>query len=261
VSKKRLDLHLLSLGIAENEKLAKALIMAGKVIVDGVKLDKPGTLVKDTCKVEVLAQKEYVGRGAYKLLGAIKSFQIDINGKVCADVGASTGGFTEVMLRSGASKVYAIDVGFGELDYKLRSDPRVVVLERTNARHLSYLPEKVSFVSIDVSFISLKQILPTVKDWLNSEAEIVCLVKPQFEAEKHEVAEGGLILNPLVQQRVSLEIMNSVEDLGLQLRGFAKSELDGTHGNKEFFLWCSNFGEKTLEADNLINTVFRQDAF
>ncbi len=235
----RLDNFLVQLGLVDSEKTAQALIMSGKVDVDGVKIDKPGTQVSNQSKVEIRKGKEFVGRGAYKLSGALKDFAIDVSGLICADVGASTGGFTEILLKQGAQKVYAIDVGFGELDYQLRKDSRVIVMERTNARHLKSLPELIAFCCIDVSFISLKLILPVVSSWLAETANLICLIKPQFEAKREEVGEGGIVTDGQVHRRVVEEIMDTAKECGLSLKGLALSQLPGAQGNKEFFIWLS----------------------
>lgn len=254
-SKVRLDILLVQRGFAESEKIAQAIIMSGKVIVNGNKIDKPGTQINPDSSIELKKGKEFVGRGAYKLEGALQDFNLTVQDLICADVGASTGGFTEVLLRAGAKKVYSIDVGFGELDYKLRQDPRVVVMERTNARTLVSLPELVHFVSIDVSFISLKLILPVVKNWLVKSASVLCLIKPQFEARQEEVGEGGIVTNSQVQRRVVSEIMDQSLKDGLFLVDLAISKIQGTHGNQEFFLLLSNTSGLTFDKEDKLDKV------
>ena len=221
---------------------AERIIRAGKVRVDGAIVDKPGSLVSVDAAVDVGQGKEFVGRGAFKLLHAITTFQLSPRGSVCADVGSSTGGFTEVLLKFGASKVYAIDVGYGELDYKLRVDPRVVVMERTNARHITTLPDQIAFVSIDVSFISLYKILPVVKDWLAPGATVVALVKPQFEAAREEVEVGGIVRSGEVHRRVVQEIKALALSLKFSVRGECESPILGGDGNKEFLLVLQSDG-------------------
>ena len=191
--KERLDKLLVARGLVTTRAKAQGLIMAGEVLVAGQRVDKPGTAVALNADIELITPLPYVGRGGYKLAGALESFGLDVIGRICADVGACTGGFTDVLLQKGAARVYAIDVGYGQLDWKLRQDARVVVMERTNARYVESLPEAVSFVSIDVSFISLKLILPAVKKWLAPEADIVALIKPQFEAGPEQVGKGGIV--------------------------------------------------------------------
>jgi 23S rRNA (cytidine1920-2'-O)/16S rRNA (cytidine1409-2'-O)-methyltransferase len=179
----------------------------------------------------------YVSRGGFKLAAALAEFGIAVDGRICADVGACTGGFTDVLLQQGAARVYAIDVGYGQLDWKLRQDERVVVLERTNARYLETLPEPVSIVCIDVSFISLKLILPAVQGWLTAEAQIIALVKPQFEAGPAQVGKGGVVKETAVHQSVLLEIIHWAAEHGLATMGLIRSPVTGADGNVEFLLW------------------------
>ncbi len=225
-------------GLCPDLDTAERHIRAGLVRVGGEVVDKPGSITEDKLSVSVTPRREFVGRGALKLEAAIKHFALSVQGDVCADVGACTGGFTDILLRSGAQKVYAIDVGYGDLDWRIRTDPRVVVMERTNARYLEELPEKISFVSIDVSFISLTQILPAVCKWLGERATIVALVKPQFEATREDVGEGGIVTDPSVHERVVRKIVEFLPSLGLTFRGSEPSPILGTEGNQEFLLWC-----------------------
>jgi 23S rRNA (cytidine1920-2'-O)/16S rRNA (cytidine1409-2'-O)-methyltransferase len=199
-----------------------------------------------------LDRGKYVGRGAMKLISALEIFPVKIESKICADVGSSTGGFTEVLLEMAAQKVFAIDVGYGELDYKLRINPRVVVMERTNARYLEKLPEKPDVVTIDVSFISLKQILPAVLKWINKGADIIMLVKPQFEAKKEDVAEGGVITDAGVHRKVLQDILEWCESQNLSLSGLIVSGLEGAKGNKEFFLWAKNIKTDRIVSGELL---------
>lgn len=211
--------------------------MAGEVRVDGQVVDKPGHKVSTTAQLEVAEPLPYVSRGGYKLAGALAAFGLDVRGRVCADVGACTGGFTDVLLQNGASRVYAIDVGYGQLEWKLRQDERVVVMERTNARYVESLAEPVNFVCIDVSFISLKHILPAVQKWLMPQADIVALIKPQFEAGPKQVGKGGIVKDPAVHRQVLVDILTWVEQTGLVLGGLTRSSIEGADGNVEFLAW------------------------
>ena len=203
--KERLDVLLVELGMAESRAKAQATIMSGLVFVNGQRVDKPGTSVLKTAPIEVRGNTlKYVSRGGLKLEKAMSSFGLKLDGCVCGDIGASTGGFTDCMLQNGAVKVYAVDVGYGQLDWKLRSDERVVSLERTNARNLTHeeIPEELDFASVDVSFISLKLILPALARVLKSDGHVVCLVKPQFEAGKDKVGKKGVVRDPEVHKEV-----------------------------------------------------------
>ena len=238
VHKRPLPERLVADGSCPCREHAEKQILAGLVKVDGCVVDKVGAQVSDSAVVEVAQPREYVGRGAYKLEAALQAFPIEVAGCSCADVGACTGGFTEVLLRRGAAKVYAIDVGYGNLDWKIRSNPRVVVMERTNARHLETLGEFVSIVSIDVSFISLSKILPAVVKWVAPTAHVVALVKPQFEAQRHEVGEEGIVTDPSVHSRVVDQVAAFLPSCGLTFRGVIPSPILGTEGNKEFLVWA-----------------------
>lgn len=211
--------------------------MAGEVRVDGQVMDKPGHMISTTAHLEVAEPLPYVSRGGYKLAGALAQFGLDVRGRVCADVGACTGGFTDVLLQNGASHVYAIDVGYGQLDWKIRQDARVTVMERTNARYVEALAEPVNFVCIDVSFISLTNILPAVQKWLTSQADIVALIKPQFEAGPKQVGKGGIIKDPAVHRQVLEAILFWAERSGLALGGLTRSSIEGADGNVEFLAW------------------------
>ncbi len=222
--------------MADSRSLAQKLIMAGQVRVDDQLVWKPATLVKPDAEVRVEQGPRFVSRGGEKLEAALESFGLDrLVGRVCVDVGAFTGGFTDCLLQHGAEKVYAVDVGYGVLHWKLRNDPRVVVMERTNARYIEEFPERVSLVTIDASFISLRIILPAVKKWLPSGGEVVALIKPQFEAGRHEVNRGdGVIQDPQVHQQVLEEMMHFAQDQGFAVRGLIRSPLKGPKGNVEF---------------------------
>lgn len=235
--KERLDKLLVERELAPTRAKAQAIILAGEVFVDGVRVDKPGTAVSLEAVITLKSTMPYVGRGGYKLAAALASFGIVVDGRICADVGACTGGFTDVLLQNGAAKVYAIDVGYGQLDWKLRQDARVVVMERTNARYLESLPEAVQFACIDVSFISLKLILPAVQKWLTPGADIVALVKPQFEAGPEQVGKGGIVRETAVHQQVLQMITTWCQAHNLAVQGVIESPLTGADGNKEFLLW------------------------
>jgi len=236
--KHKLHERLVRDGLVDSRESAERAILAGLVRVNGERVDKSGTLVSDSAAVTLEGKREYVGRGALKLEAAFRFFPISCGGLVCADVGACTGGFTEILLRQGASKVYAIDVGYGDLDWRIRSDARVVVMERTNARHLESLPEPVGFVTIDVSFISLDKILPKVSQWLTPGGVVIALVKPQFEAQREEIGDGGIVRDPIVHARVVETARTSLQQYGLCFRGVEESPILGGEGNKEFLLWA-----------------------
>ena len=235
--KERLDKLLVARGLVPTRSKAQGIILAGEVLVDGTMVDKPGTAVPLEAAIELKAQLPYVGRGGFKLAGALEAFELDVTGNISADVGACTGGFTDVLLQNGASRVYAIDVGYGQLDWSLRQDERVVVLERTNARYLEDLGEPVNFVAIDVSFISLRLILPAVKQWLAPEANIVALIKPQFEAGPKQVGRGGIVKDTAVHRAVLLELWQWLRENGFGVLGLTKSPVTGADGNIEFLVW------------------------
>jgi len=244
--KVRLDILLVERGLAESRAKAQALIMAGQVrVADQVAL-KPGAPVDSDSTVTVDAGPRFASRGGEKLDAALEAFKIDVKDIVCADVGASTGGFTDCLLQRGAAKVYAIDVGKGILHWKLRNDPRVVVMEETNARFVESLPEPIDFVTIDASFISLKILLPVIKGWFPSpagrgvrgEGEIIALIKPQFEAGKKDVSRGdGVIRDPEIHRQVLYDVLTFAQNEGFGVRGLVKSPLLGPKGNAEFLAW------------------------
>jgi 23S rRNA (cytidine1920-2'-O)/16S rRNA (cytidine1409-2'-O)-methyltransferase len=239
VARTRLDRLLVLRGLAPTREKAQALILAGSVSVDGRRVDKAGTPVDDTAELTLSGPPHpYVSRGGVKLAAALDAFGLDPSGLVCLDVGASTGGFTDCFLQRGAAKVYAIDVGYGQLDAKLRNDPRVVVREKVNARSLSrdHVPEPVGLAAIDVSFISLRLILPAVVPLVQKAGTIVVLVKPQFEAGRAEVGKGGIVRSVEVRQRVLREAKDFGTDLGLELAGSITSPIRGARGNEEFLL-------------------------
>lgn len=241
--KSRLDVLLVECGLAASRATAQKLVLAGRVRVNGQLALKPSWEVDAHSLIEVEAGLRYVSRGGEKLTAALAQFAIPVEGKICADVGASTGGFTDCLLQHGAARVYAIDVGKGILDWKLRQDRRVVVMEDTNVRHLEQLPEPVQLVTIDVSFISLRIVLPVVHKWLvqgKQNAEVIALIKPQFEAGRREAARGaGVIRSADIHQRVIAEIQACAQELGFEVCGLMESPLLGAKGNREFFIHLS----------------------
>jgi 23S rRNA (cytidine1920-2'-O)/16S rRNA (cytidine1409-2'-O)-methyltransferase len=256
--KERLDKLLVERGLVETRSKARGMIMAGEVLVDGQRHDKPGMGVALDAEIELVTPLPYVGRGGYKLAGALDAFALAVDGRLCADVGACTGGFTDVLLQRGAARVYAIDVGQGQLDWKLRQDERVVVMERTNARYLETLPEPVDFVAIDVSFISLKLILPAVQGWLGptaGRADVVALIKPQFEAGPEQVGRGGIVRDAAVRQRVLYELLGWAQTQGWHAAGLIGSPIRGSDGNVEYLLWLRRDGGRAPALDDLINAV------
>jgi len=237
LAKQRLDVLLVERGMAESRQKAQATIMSGAVFVDGRRADKPGASFPSDAQVEVRGRAlAYVSRGGLKLEKAMRCFPITLKGKTAADIGASTGGFTDCMLQNGALKVYAVDVGYGQLDWRLRNDPRVVCLERTNARYLTreQIPEPLEFASVDVSFISLKLILPALRALMADEGEAVCLVKPQFEAGREKVGKKGVVRDPKVHQEVLERFLTHADDAGFSVRGMTFSPIKGPEGNIEY---------------------------
>jgi 23S rRNA (cytidine1920-2'-O)/16S rRNA (cytidine1409-2'-O)-methyltransferase len=235
----RLDQLLVSRGLAPTREKAQGMILAGLVEVDGRRVDKAGAAVKAGAEISVAGPEHpYVSRGGVKLAAALDAFSIDPRGRICADVGASTGGFTDCLLQRGAARVYAIDVGYGQLDAKLRADPRVVSLEKVNARNLSreQLPEAPSLAAIDVSFISVRLVLPPLVPLLAPGASVVVLVKPQFEAGRSEVGKGGIVRSEEVRRRVVGEISELARASGLEVSGSIPSPIRGAKGNQEFLL-------------------------
>ena len=223
-------------GLVESRAKAQALIMAGEVVVEGKASIKPGTLVSEEAAITIHEPPPFVSRGGIKLDHALDQFQLDVTSKVVADIGASTGGFTDCLLKRGASRVYAIDVGYGQLDYRLRQDSRVVVMDRVNARYPISLPEKVDLATIDLSFISVEKVLPSVAKLLKDAGYIVVLIKPQFEARREEVGKGGVIKQPIVHARVLGRFIAWLTEHGFRLRGLVASPISGASGNKEFFV-------------------------
>jgi 23S rRNA (cytidine1920-2'-O)/16S rRNA (cytidine1409-2'-O)-methyltransferase len=240
MKKQRLDVALVERGLVDTRSKAQSLIMARRVLVNGQFVDKAGANVAFDDEVRVAElEHPWVGRGGMKLAHAVQQFAIDLEGKVCADIGASTGGFTDVMLKHGAKKVYAIDVGYGQLDVSLRNDPRVVNREKVNARYLEpeSFDDPIDFVSIDVSFISLKLILPAVAGF--ARGELVALIKPQFEVGKHEVGKGGIIRDETKRQAAIDGVTTCARELRLEVKGVIESPIKGAEGNIEYLMYAS----------------------
>ena len=263
VEKERLDVLLVQQGLANSRELAKAYIMAGNVYVDGQKEDKAGTKVAVTAKLEVKGnQMKYVSRGGYKLEKAMDVFGIRLDGKICLDIGASTGGFTDCMLQNGASKVYAIDVGYGQFAWKLRNDERVVWLEKTNVRYVTHehVPDEGDFASIDVSFISLTKVLPAVLGVLGEKGQLVCLIKPQFEAGREKVGKKGVVRDSSVHREVIEMIVEYVRTQSLGILGLDFSPIKGPEGNIEYLIYLdkSRSGMHEDEVQARVDTVVAQ---
>ena len=238
--KVRLDVLLVERGLAPSQEKAQALIMAGQVLVGEDVADKPGRLVPHDVEVRVAEPLPYVSRGGFKLAHALDSFGLSVAGLAALDVGASTGGFTDCMLQRGASRVYALDVGYGQLDYRLRTDKRVVVMERVNAHYPFTLPEKVGLATVDVSFISVLKVLPNVIPWVVPGGSLIVLIKPQFEAGRGQVGKGGIVRDPKVHAQVLTRVLLWAIDQRLSLGGLVPSPILGTEGNREFLLWLVN---------------------
>ncbi len=239
MAKKRLDVMLVEQGLAESREKAKTYIMAGEVFVNGQREDKPGSTFADDVTIEYKGKPlKYVSRGGLKLEKAMSSFPIDLNGLVCMDIGASTGGFTDCMLQNGAIKVYSIDVGYGQLAWKLRTDERVVCMEKTNFRYLTRedIEDRPDFASVDVSFISLSKILPAAYDILSDTAEMVCLIKPQFEAGKDKVGKKGVVREKSVHEEVISNVIAFTKDIGFYIAGLSYSPIRGPEGNIEYLM-------------------------
>ena len=255
----RLDQYLVQHGLTQSRERAKALIMSGIVFVNEQKVDKAGEMIKEDAKVEVRGHDiGYVSRGGLKLEKAMKTFPITLEGKICADIGASTGGFTDCMLQNGAARVYTVDVGYGQLDWKLRNDPRVVCLERTNARYLDHeqVPDVLDFASIDVSFISLKLIFPALYSLLREGGEIACLIKPQFEAGPEKVGKKGVVRDPKVHLEVLENFLTHAKDNHFTVLGITYSPIRGPEGNIEYL----GYLRKSVESDTIPDLAALVDA-
>ena len=239
--KQRLDIYLVENGLVSGRDLAKSLIMAGKVYVNNQKADKAGEQVSEKDKVELRGETlKYVSRGGLKLEKAMKTFPIKLDGLVSMDIGASTGGFTDCMLQNGASKVFAVDVGYGQLAWKLRTDERVVNMERTNIRYVTPqdIGQELDFASVDVAFISLKLVLPVAKTLLREEGEIVALIKPQFEAGREKVGKKGVVRDPEVHKEVIEEVVTFAQNTGFEILGLDFSPIRGPEGNIEYLMYA-----------------------
>jgi 23S rRNA (cytidine1920-2'-O)/16S rRNA (cytidine1409-2'-O)-methyltransferase len=264
VRKTRLDLLLVERGLAESRSLAQRLIMAGQVRVNGEVVLRVAANVPPEVQLEVQHGPRYVSRGGEKLAAALQAFNLSVEGQICADVGASTGGFTDCLLKHDAARVYAIDVGHGILDWKLRRDPRVVVMEGTNARYVTNLPERVQIITVDVSFISLKILLPVIRDWFVNQPDVgeriigsvIALIKPQFEAGRQQVSHGkGVIRDPLIHRQVLVDILSNAQQLGYSVQGLIRSPLTGPKGNVEFLVWLEASGEPTASIEQLADAA------
>jgi 23S rRNA (cytidine1920-2'-O)/16S rRNA (cytidine1409-2'-O)-methyltransferase len=267
VKKIRLDLLLVKRGLAESRSIAQRLVMAGQVRVNGEVVLRSAINVAPDVHLEVETGPQFVSRGGEKLEAALKAFEVNVEGQTCADVGSSTGGFTDCLLQHGATKVYAIDVGQGILDWKLRQDRRVMVMEGTNARYIDRLPEAVGIVTIDASFISLKVLLPVIKNWFFSEVHtrsiargmMIALIKPQFEAGRQQVRRGkGVIRDPAIHRQVLTDVLGYALQQGYGIRGLIRSPLVGPKGNVEFLAWLEYPGEQVKSIDELVDLVLAE---
>ena len=255
VKKERLDVLLVKKNLVQSRERAKTTIMAGMVIVDGNKIDKAGTMVKENADIRVLGnQIPYVSRGGLKLEKAIKEFGVELKGKVTADIGASTGGFTDCMLQNGAVKVFAIDVGYGQLAWSLRTDERVVNMERTNVRNVTPedIGQLIDLASIDVAFISLEKVLPAVKAMLKPDGQMVALIKPQFEAGKEKVGKKGVVRDPKVHLEVIHKVIDTAREMEFVTKELTFSPVKGPEGNIEYLVWLTKDKEA---ADNVTDEV------
>ena len=259
MAKKRLDVLVYEAGYAESREKAKALIMAGVIYVDNQKSDKPGTTYPETVQLEMRGAKpKYVSRGGLKLEKAVEKFSLDLKDKITMDIGASTGGFTDCMLQNSAKKVYSVDVGYGQLDWKLRNDERVVNLERTNVRYITkeQVPEEIGFFSVDVCFISLELVLPAVRPLLAENAEAVCLIKPQFEAGKGNVGKNGVVRDKNIHKAVIVKIYEFCLSHGFDVLDLTYSPVKGPEGNIEYLLYIRRSDDaKALKALDIEQTV------
>ena len=257
MKKVRLDQLLYDRGYTESRERAKTTVMSGLVFVNGQRVDKPGTAVDPEAAIEVRGEAiPFVSRGGFKLDKALKVFPVDPTGKTCIDCGASTGGFTDVLLQHGAAKVYAVDVGYGQLAWKLRTDPRVVNLERTNLRYVTeeQIPELLDLAVMDVSFISIRLVLPAVRALLKPGADLICLIKPQFEAGREEVGKKGVVRDEAVHARVIRDILDFAPGIGLSVMGLDFSPIKGPEGNIEYICHLKNgvFEAAAIDVDAVV---------
>jgi 23S rRNA (cytidine1920-2'-O)/16S rRNA (cytidine1409-2'-O)-methyltransferase len=254
----RIDVLLVQRGTVASPEKAKQLIMAGEVTVNDQIVDKPGKLVATNSIITLQSNSQYVSRGGFKLQKALETFDIDIKGKTAIDVGASTGGFTDCLIQNGVAFVYAVDVGYGQLDWKLRNDERICVFERTNIRYVK--PEQfektIDIATIDVSFISLDKVIPVVASIISDKGYIIALIKPQFEAERKLVGKGGVVKDPTIHKAVINSVCNEAIRNGLIIKGITYSPIKGPSGNIEYFVWLQkNDEEKTCLPDDIIDNV------
>lgn len=250
--KERLDVLMVQRQLAPSREKAKALIMAGSVLVNGEREDKAGTMFPDTVDITVKGNTlKYVSRGGLKLEKAMSHFDISLTGKVCMDVGASTGGFTDCMLQNGAVKVYSVDVGYGQLDWKLRQDERVICMEKTNIRYVvpEDIDEPAAFASIDVSFISLTKVLLPVRNLLTADGQIACLIKPQFEAGREKVGKKGVVRDPAVHREVIEKVIAYAQSISFEILGLEYSPIKGPEGNIEYLLHLRKLPEETFSEE------------
>lgn len=246
--KLRLDELLVARGLVESRAQAQRLIQAGQVAIGDAIADKPGRLVPEDAAVEVRQRLRYVSRGGLKLEAALDAFAVDPTGLICADIGASTGGFTDCLLQRGAARVYAIDVGYGQLAWSLRTDPRVILLERVNIRYLEALPEPIALATVDVSFIGLGLVLPRVRDLLAADGQIIALIKPQFEVGKGQVGKGGVVREPALHRAAIEKVLAKAAALDLAAGGVIRSPITGPAGNVEFLAWLRRGGTPVGQA-------------
>lgn len=236
MARKRIDTLLVSRGLVDSREKARVMVMEGTVVADNRTVVKPSTLVSEDAEVCLLQRRPFVGRGGVKLDWALDRFAIDVTSLVVVDIGASTGGFTDCLLKRGAGRVYAVDVGYGQLNYGLRQDPRVIVMERVNARYPFGLPETVDMATLDVSFISLEKVIPAVSELVKCGGQLIALVKPQFEAGRKQVRKGGLVKDPLVHASVLGRLICWAVDSGYRFENLVASPIPGAEGNREFFI-------------------------
>jgi 23S rRNA (cytidine1920-2'-O)/16S rRNA (cytidine1409-2'-O)-methyltransferase len=254
-NKQRLDLLMVERGLCRSRMEAQRLIMAGEVRVNEQIASKPGTQVLTQATITIAQGLPFVSRGGLKLEAALDAFSVRVEGQVVADVGASTGGFTDCLLQRGAQRVYAIDVGYGQLAWSLRNDERVVVMERTNARHLHELPESIHLATVDVSFISLTLVLPRIREWLVPGGSVIALIKPQFEAGRAQVGKRGVVRNPAIHRQVLHRILTWTSENGLPPQGLIRSPIKGPAGNVEFLAWMRKSASDGIDIAPAIDRI------
>jgi 23S rRNA (cytidine1920-2'-O)/16S rRNA (cytidine1409-2'-O)-methyltransferase len=261
-ARSRIDRLLVDRGLVDSREKASRLILAGEVLVDGERVDKAGAMIPTSAQIEIRERSPFVGRGGEKLARALTDLRIDPRGRICMDVGASTGGFTDCLLQRGAARVYAVDVGTGQLDPKIRRDPRVIVMERMNARTLDprLFEQKPSLAVVDVSFISLEKVLPAVFNVLTPRGEIVALAKPQFEVGRQAVGKGGVVRDPALHRAVITRLARYAVLRGWHVFGVTASVLRGAKGNREFFLHLANHGRTPADLEGMISRSIEETA-